>query len=271
MYKYTTNPKVRLYFFRTNHLPMIKFFRKIRFDLLKNNKTSKYLQYAVGEIVLVVIGILVALSLNNWNEVRKSDIERNELIVAMISDFEFTQTEITIADSKMESILKKNEELLHVLKSKPFTKSRKTTNSLLNSFLFGIVFKANLTAFKAAKTNNKLRFLDSKRLLKLLDLHDNFYEDLMLHLHLSGQNFYTGSLYDLRKKAGSLSAFNNTKDSVSIFGFSDKELSTFLSNKESYAALETTYILNDNISRGLIALRRTIREILTELHKLKQS
>ena len=49
---------------------MIKFFRHIRQQLLTDNKFSKYLLYAFGEIILVVIGILVALSLNNWNQNR---------------------------------------------------------------------------------------------------------------------------------------------------------------------------------------------------------
>jgi len=44
---------------------MIKFFRKIRYDLMKKNKTGKYFKYAVGEILLVVIGILIALQINN--------------------------------------------------------------------------------------------------------------------------------------------------------------------------------------------------------------
>lgn len=50
---------------------MIKFFRKIRQRLLSENKFSKYLIYALGEIILVVIGILIALSLNNWNTEQK--------------------------------------------------------------------------------------------------------------------------------------------------------------------------------------------------------
>jgi hypothetical protein len=53
---------------------MIKFFRKIRQQLLTENKFSKYLLYAIGEIVLVVIGILIALSINNQNELRKRDL-----------------------------------------------------------------------------------------------------------------------------------------------------------------------------------------------------
>jgi hypothetical protein len=51
---------------------MIKFFREIRQNLLMENKTGKYFKYAIGEILLVVIGILIALQINNWNEERKS-------------------------------------------------------------------------------------------------------------------------------------------------------------------------------------------------------
>ncbi len=52
---------------------MIKFFRKIRKNLLSENKFSKYLLYAIGEIVLVIIGILIALQINNKNEQRKTE------------------------------------------------------------------------------------------------------------------------------------------------------------------------------------------------------
>ena len=50
---------------------MIKFFRKIRQNLLSEGKTTKYFKYAIGEIILVVIGILIALQINNWNENRQ--------------------------------------------------------------------------------------------------------------------------------------------------------------------------------------------------------
>ena len=53
---------------------MIKFFRRIRQRLLAENKISKYLLYAIGEIVLVVIGILIALQINNWNDEQKREL-----------------------------------------------------------------------------------------------------------------------------------------------------------------------------------------------------
>lgn len=53
---------------------MIPFFRKIRKQLADDNKPMKYMRYAIGEILLVVIGILIALQVNNWNEDRKSGI-----------------------------------------------------------------------------------------------------------------------------------------------------------------------------------------------------
>jgi len=58
---------------------MIKFFRKIRQNLLSEGKTGKYFKYAIGEIILVVIGILIALSINNWNEKRK--IKNKETVI----------------------------------------------------------------------------------------------------------------------------------------------------------------------------------------------
>jgi len=51
---------------------MLSFFRKIRQKLLSQNRVTQYLAYAIGEIILVVIGILIALQVNNWNENRKN-------------------------------------------------------------------------------------------------------------------------------------------------------------------------------------------------------
>ena len=73
---------------------MINFFRKIRKQLADDNKPLKYMRYAVGEIVLVVIGILIALSINNWNEGKKDKAESIKILKKLHSEFETNKTEL---------------------------------------------------------------------------------------------------------------------------------------------------------------------------------
>jgi hypothetical protein len=65
---------------------MVTFFRKIRRGLIANSKSIKYLKYAIGEIVLVVIGILIALGINNWNESRKLFDDELKLYSKLLTD-----------------------------------------------------------------------------------------------------------------------------------------------------------------------------------------
>ena len=73
---------------------MIKFFRKIRYNLMSENKTGKYFKYAIGEIVLVVIGILIALQINNWNSNRIEKESDSQLIGALITDLKLKNEEL---------------------------------------------------------------------------------------------------------------------------------------------------------------------------------
>ena len=73
---------------------MIKFFRKIRQNLLMENKTSKYFKYAIGEIILVVIGILIALQINNWNENKKLKKEEIAVLSELKEDLKITLKEL---------------------------------------------------------------------------------------------------------------------------------------------------------------------------------
>jgi hypothetical protein len=67
---------------------MIKFFRKIRQKMLTENKFSKYLLYAIGEIILVVIGILIALSINNWNQEKQQKKVLNNIYATIKADLQ---------------------------------------------------------------------------------------------------------------------------------------------------------------------------------------
>jgi type II secretory pathway pseudopilin PulG len=75
---------------------MIKFFRKIRSHLLSQNRFGKYLIYAIGEIVLVVIGILIALQINTWNEYKKERRKERKILSELISSLENNIERMTI-------------------------------------------------------------------------------------------------------------------------------------------------------------------------------
>lgn len=77
---------------------MIKFFRHIRLSLINENKMGKYFKYAIGEILLVVIGILIALQINNWNENRKDIAKEQVLLQQLREDY---QTNLLQLEEKM--------------------------------------------------------------------------------------------------------------------------------------------------------------------------
>jgi len=137
---------------------MIKFFRKIRQNLLSEGKTRNYLKYAVGEIILVVIGILIALSINNWNEARKiRDKEvvflkniKNDLLLNLeeLKDYiTARETSVNSAEFLLDMFeLKKevdqNEFNLHNLNVQiwyPFNKNNNTYQELINSGNLAII------------------------------------------------------------------------------------------------------------------------------------
>jgi hypothetical protein len=103
---------------------MINFFRKIRKKMADDSKPLKYIRYAIGEIVLVVIGILIALQINNWNETRQIKKVEKEILNVLLEDLnsakKFSEQYIKSEQSYLDIIEKilNNDTIKIVLKSK---------------------------------------------------------------------------------------------------------------------------------------------------------
>ena len=80
---------------------MIPFFRKIRKKMADDNRPIKYMRYAIGEIILVVIGILIALQINNWNQDKNNAVQANKHLAALKLNLEddMKQAEILLSIS----------------------------------------------------------------------------------------------------------------------------------------------------------------------------
>jgi len=92
---------------------MIPFFRKIRKQFADDNKPLKYMRYAIGEIVLVVIGILIALQINTWNSERKTQLHEKVILQSLLDEFKTNSVNLLIAKKKATS---RNEKCLDILK-----------------------------------------------------------------------------------------------------------------------------------------------------------
>lgn len=104
---------------------MIKFFRRIRKSLLSEGKTTRYFKYAIGEIILVVIGILIAIQINNWNEERKERLSEQEILKRLITEFKGAAFELSRDVNARKQILKISEQLtkMHLARDgHPFNK-----------------------------------------------------------------------------------------------------------------------------------------------------
>ncbi len=102
---------------------MINFFRKIRQNLLMENKTGKYFKYAIGEIILVVIGILIAIAINNWNENRKDRKTENQVLQSVLVDLLSNEEILKKSELKIDRQINETRLFLELMRDEPIDSS----------------------------------------------------------------------------------------------------------------------------------------------------
>lgn len=115
---------------------MIKFFRNIRSSLLEKNKMDKYFKYAIGEILLVMIGILLALQVNNWNNNRIEANREQTILKNLRSDFNDNIAELNRIYEGTEDSYKSSVRLLEIIKDDSQINPSEI-ETLLNSIING--------------------------------------------------------------------------------------------------------------------------------------
>jgi hypothetical protein len=107
---------------------MIKFFRRIRKKMADDNRPVQYMRYAAGEIALVVIGILIALQINNWNEERKRAQHEHKILLALKSDFIESKMRLNATMINQNNCIRRSRALISIYEGKmalPITDSIK--------------------------------------------------------------------------------------------------------------------------------------------------
>lgn len=158
---------------------MIKVFRNIRQRLLVENRVTRYLLYALGEIFLVVIGILIALQVNEWNEQRKRLIEEKATIASLKLEFEKNISDLNSSIMAMEAFINAGKILL--VHSGPDYEygSLKKVDSLIAMTSRMDVWDPSLYTLSAIKNSGKLSSLSNENLKIELIEWDSFYSNLL--------------------------------------------------------------------------------------------
>ena len=135
---------------------MIGFFRKIRKKLADDNKPLKYMRYAVGEIVLVVIGILIALQVNNWNEAQKDNRLEQEYYCKLLDDVtqDMLQVEqlIRLTDERITA----SNDLIYLLQSTNYEVPEVMDKTLNAISLITYTFRPSNATFEELKSSGNL-------------------------------------------------------------------------------------------------------------------
>ncbi|MBT8254849.1 MAG: hypothetical protein KJN68_12825 [Bacteroidia bacterium] len=154
---------------------MIKFFRLIRQNLLSEGKTGKYFKYALGEIILVVIGILIALQINNWNQERIQNIELNSLLDRIGSSVQSDIRDLNLLTTARRNMGEKSTSIFE-----DFITSEVNTISMEDVTFIGlafqeinnlIYFRSNLSAFESLNNSTYNRKIQNTDLASLLNAY----------------------------------------------------------------------------------------------------
>jgi len=156
---------------------MIKFFRRIRQNMIKENRASKYLLYAIGEVVLVVIGILIALSINNWNENRKEEVILKSNLSTILEILENDKAQLlTLIQSRKESTKQSTSIINSYKNNEPIDSKR-----FFKTFL-GIVieqkFDSDQSGFQRIKTSKMFETAKMDKIRDYMVIYTKALEDI---------------------------------------------------------------------------------------------
>lgn len=149
---------------------MLKFFRRIRQKLIDEGNLKRYLIYAIGEILLVVVGILLALQINNWNEDRISQNEIKSLISAFkkenLKNSESLKSRIERSQEKRMAML----ELLSIIGPHSENHQKEKVNELVYASIGGTIFDPLTIAINNLQESGKMNQIKNDSLRQLFAL-----------------------------------------------------------------------------------------------------
>ncbi|SFO03672.1 hypothetical protein SAMN04488519_103181 [Algoriphagus ornithinivorans] len=162
---------------------MIPYFRKIRQKLLKENRVTRYLAYAIGEIVLVVIGILIALAINNWNEANKNKKREKAFLTNLLEDLKADSLSLQEISATLQNAVRYKLVFSNHIEGKPANRDSINAN-FLNQYNILVDFIPNSNTLDELTYGNGLSLISNAELRRKIVSIYNTYDDLTRKLKI---------------------------------------------------------------------------------------
>ena len=151
---------------------MFRIFRKIRNDILGSTKTSRYLMYAAGELVLVVAGILIALQINNWNEERIGQQEIRSHALNLSAAIERDMEMLMPVEMQVRTSIRQGEELAKYIRENAVAEMNNADLFFLSTIIGYRPYAWNRAALEQLKAVGGLRQMRNKDLAERISDYD---------------------------------------------------------------------------------------------------
>lgn len=147
---------------------MLRYFRKMRQVLIPENRLGRYFLYATGEILLVVIGILIAFKVSQWNETTKLEKEEYSMLLSLEDEFRINMENLLEVKGNNSIIYDCTLKLKDLIGQNGSEIERHNVDSLLYLSILIADFQENHFILSQLKSSDKLQIISSSKLKKLL-------------------------------------------------------------------------------------------------------
>ena len=156
---------------------MLTLFRRIRKSFIHSNLNSRYILYAIGEIALVVIGILVALQINNWNDEKKDIRFERKMLMEIYSSLSADIENLNQGQENQLSLFDANKLIIASLNEQAYNKDE--FGELVTSTAANLEIVFQTSAFESLRSKGIELVSDDQVRVQLLDLYDIVYPQLL--------------------------------------------------------------------------------------------
>ena len=236
---------------------MIKFFRKIRHNLLNEGKTMLYFKYAIGEIILVVLGILIALQINDWNQRRVDRNNENLYLASIVSEI---NANFQLNKRIFWSVLDKKLKGLNLAKA--YAEDRlevKDSIEFINNVSFGAIFSGGYNmgdkyVYDELLSTGKLKLLSDDKVKKAVI---NYYAILVannehIKIHTSNLLRFINNIRPFDSNHPNQFSLYDQKEAMAAF--KTKDFRKEIDSEISYTFKLRDYLINQNKRAKILKL-----------------